>query len=96
MNTSFTTVVLSGELLGEKAVPMGQCENPGQPDEVPVLVGHADDEDEEDEEDKEDEDDFDEDDEDLGYDWEEVGDADEEDMDDDEDDDEDEDDEEPI
>jgi len=40
---------------------MGPCENAGQPDEVPVVVGYADDEDEEDEEDEEDVDDLDED-----------------------------------
>ena len=61
MNISFTTVVLSAELLEEKVVPMGPCENVGQSDEVPVVVGHADDEDEEDEEDEEDVDDLDED-----------------------------------
>ena len=48
---------------------MGPCENAGQPDEVPVVVGYADDEDEEDEEDvddlDEDEDQEDEDDEEL-------------------------------
>ena len=49
MNISLTTVVLSAELLEEKVVPMGPCENAGQPDEVPVVVGYADDEDEEDE-----------------------------------------------
>ena len=54
MNISLTTVVLSAELLEEKVVSMGPCENAGQPDEVPVMVGYADDEDEEDEEEEED------------------------------------------
>ena len=82
MNISPTTGIPSAKLLEEKAVPMGQCENAGQPDEPPIVVGHADDEDEEDEEDKEDVDDLDEDedeeldDEGLDYDWEEVGDED--------------------
>ena len=41
MNLCRTTAVLSAELLEEKVVPMGPCENAGQPDEVPVVVGHA-------------------------------------------------------
>ena len=95
MNISLTTAVLSAELLEEKVVPMGQCEKAGQPDEVPIVVGYADDDDEEDEEDKEDVDDLDEDeeldDEGLDYNWEEVGDEDgdeDSDQDDDEEDDE--------
>ena len=48
MSISVTTVVLSAELL-MKVVPMDPCENAGHPDEVPVVVGTADDEDEEDE-----------------------------------------------
>jgi hypothetical protein len=60
VNHSLTTVVLSAELLEEKVGPMGPCENAGQPDEVAVVVGHADDEDEEEEDDDLDEDDQDE------------------------------------
>jgi hypothetical protein len=57
VNLSFTTAVLSTELPEESVVPMGRCENAGQPDEVPFVVGHADDEDEDDEVDKEDDED---------------------------------------
>jgi ribonuclease E len=78
----FPTVdVLFAELLEEQVVPMILCENAGQPDDVPVVVGYAD-EDEEDEDEEEDLDDLDddedeeEDDEDLDFDWEEVGDED--------------------
>jgi hypothetical protein len=93
VNISLATAVLSAELLEEKAVPVGPCKNVGQPDEVPVVVGQADDEDEDGEEDEEDVDDLDEDedqededdeepdDEGLDYDWEEVGDEDEDDVD---------------
>ena len=97
MNITVTSAVLSAKLLEEKVVPMGQCEKAGQPDDVPVVVGYADDEDEEDEENKEDVDDLDEDeneeldDEGLDYNWEEVGDEDgdeDSDQDDDEEDDE--------
>jgi hypothetical protein len=109
VNISLTAVALSAELLEENVVPMGPFENVGQPDEVPVVVGHADDEDEEDEEDEEDVDDLDEDedqededyealddedlDEDFDDDWEEVTDEDEDEDDDDEEEDEDEEDE---
>ena len=87
MSISLTTVGLSTELLKEKVVLMDPCDNAGQPDEVPFVVGYADDEDEEDEEDvddlDEDEDQKDEedeelDDEGLDYEWEEVVDEDEE------------------
>ena len=58
MNLSPTTVVLSAELLEERVVPLGPCENAGQPNEVPVVAGHADDDgDDEDEDDGLDEDD---------------------------------------
>ncbi|MGA2069413.1 MAG: hypothetical protein ABSG86_30965 [Thermoguttaceae bacterium] len=53
MNISLTTVVLSAELPAEKAVSMGPCGNAGQPNEVPVVVGYADDGDEDEEEDDE-------------------------------------------
>ena len=61
VNISHTTAVLSAELLEEKVGPMAPGENAGQSDEVPAVVGHADDEDEDDEENEEDEDDLDED-----------------------------------
>jgi len=82
---SLAVVVSSTELLEEKAVRMAPCDNGGQPDGGPVVVGQADDEDEDEEED-EDVDDLDENDEeldedDLDDDWEEVGDEDEEDDD---------------
>jgi hypothetical protein len=83
VNTFFTTVNLSAELLGEQLVPISSCESAGQPDEVPVVVGYAD-EDEDEEEDEEDVDDLDEDEdeeedgEDIDYGWEEVADEDEE------------------
>lgn len=88
VNISLTTA----ELLEKKSVPSGQ------PDDVPVVVGYADDgEDEENDDDGEDEEDLDDldDDEDLDHDWEEVGDEeDDDDLDDlDDDDDEDDDDE---
>ncbi len=67
MNLCRTTAVLSAELLEEKVVPMGPCENAGQPDEVPVVVGDGDD-DEEDEDEDFDDDEDDEDDEDVGAD----------------------------
>ena len=44
MSISVTTVALSADLM--KVVPMDPCENAGHPDEVPVVVGTADDEDE--------------------------------------------------
>lgn len=89
MNMSHTTAVLSAELLEEKEVPLGVCENAGQPDGFPVVVGYADDEDEEDEEEEdedlddldEDEDDEELDDEELDDDWKEVDDDDDEDED---------------
>jgi hypothetical protein len=46
VNLSPPTVVLSTELLEERLVPLGPCENAGQPDHVPVVAGQADDEDE--------------------------------------------------
>jgi hypothetical protein len=71
VNISFTTVVLSAELLEETLIPVSRCDNAGQPDEVvPVVVGNADDEDEGADDADEDEE---EDDEGLDYDWEEVG-----------------------
>jgi hypothetical protein len=71
VNLSPTTVVLSAELLEERLVPLGPCENAGQPDHVPVVVGHTDDEDDEDDDLDEDEDEDDEelDDDDLDEDW---------------------------
>jgi hypothetical protein len=39
MNRSYSTVALSTELLDEEVVPMGQ------PNEIPFVVGYADDED---------------------------------------------------
>jgi segregation and condensation protein B len=88
VNLSRNTIILSTEKLAEKAVPMDPCENAGQPNEVPVVAGYADDDEEEDEEEdvddldeddeEEDEDDEDLDDEDLDYDWEEVIDEDDE------------------
>ena len=98
VSISLTTVVRSAKRLEEKVVPMGPRENAGQPDEVPVVVGYADDEDEEDEDDEEDVDDLDEDedqededdeeldDEDLDDDWDEVDDEEDEDDDDEEED----------
>jgi hypothetical protein len=77
VNLSPTTVVLSAELLEERGVPLGPCENAGQPDHVPVVVGHADDDEEEDDLD-EDEDDEELDDDDLDDDWDEDDDEDEE------------------
>jgi segregation and condensation protein B len=93
VNISLATVIVSAELLGEQLVPMGPCESADRPDEVPVVIGYADDEGEEDEEDVDDldededeeEDDEEEDDEDLDYDWEEVGDEDAEEDNEDED-----------
>ena len=62
MTISFATANFSAELLEEKAVPRGPCEDAGRPDEVPVVVGNADDEDEEvDDDDGFDDDDFDDD-----------------------------------
>ena len=52
MSISPTVDVLSAELLEEQAVPMNRCENAGQPDDVAVVVGYADD-DEDDEDDEE-------------------------------------------
>lgn len=90
VNISLTAVVLSVELLEEKVIPMGPCENGGQPDEIPVVVGHADDEDEEDEDEEDLDEDLDEDDEEdeeeLDDEWEEVPDDDEDEEDDDEED----------
>jgi hypothetical protein len=57
VSISFATTVLSTKLLEEKVVSMGPHENALQPNEVPVLVGYADDKDEEDEEDEEDDED---------------------------------------
>jgi hypothetical protein len=63
MNISLTTAALSVKLLEENLVPTGPCEDEGHLDEVPVVVGYADDEDYEDvddldeDEDQEDEDD---------------------------------------
>jgi len=76
VNIPYSTVVLSAELLEEKVVPMGQ------PEEIPVVVGYADDEDEEDEDDEE------LDDEDLDHEWEEVVDDDDDDKEEDEEEDE--------
>jgi hypothetical protein len=91
VNLSPTTVVLSAELLEERVVPLGPCETAGQPDEVPVVVGHADDEDEDDEEDDLDEnendgelDDDDLDDDDFDDDWDEDDEEDEDEEDEDE------------
>ena len=52
MSISPTVDVLSAELLEEQVVPMSPCETVGQPDDVPVVVGYADD-DEDDEDDEE-------------------------------------------
>jgi len=38
VSTFHTTTVLSAELLDEKAVPMGPCDNAGHPDEVPITA----------------------------------------------------------
>jgi hypothetical protein len=96
VSISLTTIVLQAKLLEEEVVPMCPCEDAGPLDDLPVVLGYADDEDEEDEEDDvddldEDEDQEGEDDEELdeeglGYEWEEV--TDDEDDEDDEDDDE--------
>lgn len=81
MNIPLTTVVLSAELLEEKGVPMGKCENGGHSDDVPFVAGYADD-DEDEEDELDDDDELDEDD-----DWEEVDEDDEDDeLDDDEED----------
>ncbi len=104
MSISFTTVVPSNKSFRprsrsvQQVVPSNNLtkvpyKNVGQLDEVPVVVGGADDEDEADDEDdldadddEEDEDEDEElDDEDLDYDWKEVDDDDEEEEDDEED-----------
>ena len=76
MHISRATAVLSAKLLEEKIGPMGPYDNAGQPDEVPFVVGYADEEDEEakdEDDDGEDMDDLDDDDEDfLDHDWKEV------------------------
>jgi hypothetical protein len=90
VSISVTTIPMSADLT--IMVPMDPCENIGHADEVPVVVGTANEQDEEDEEDDldEDEDQDDEGDEELDgddadYDWKEVSDDDEEDEEEDDD-----------